>query len=411
MRSLIALCILLFSTALLDAQTRRMAAPHTGRTYTGIDLSSTAWPLLQKAEREISALNFDAAFFTFENVVAQYPNSAEALIFRAKFKTLIGMTTEADLDFQLARRINPYVSDLYGYSDNRGVLNLLAYEPENAILQLSSFQKLNYYYDFLDKSIQANELSKEASQLLGELIEQIEQDDLDKATESVSNLLTQYPVTAFAYDLKGLIFAKQNQPEAAIEAFSKAIEIDPKHALAWYNLGVVKYQLADFTAAKKSLDTAIALEGDLTKAYFVRAEVLKAMGDKESALADYNTIIDQKGAIYPEALLNRGLTKKMIGSYASALTDFNKVMEEFPNDAGLHKNRGNLYLLLGLVPKAVDDYTKAIQLNGEDADAYYNRSIAYLLLLDHISGCADLETSIAKGHLKAKDMLEYVCPN
>ncbi len=139
--------------------------------------------------------------------------------------------------------------------------------------------------------------------------------------------------------------------------------------------------------------------------------VLKTIGDREKAIADYSTIIDQKGSIYPEAFLNRGLTKKMIGSYASALTDFNKGIQEFPNNAELYKNRGNLYLLLDLVPKAVDDYTKAIQLKSDYADAYYNRGIAYLLLLDHVSGCADLETSIERGHTKAKDVQRYLCPN
>ena len=411
MRVVIILCILFFSTALLEAQTRNMSSQQMGRTYTAENLTSTPWPLLRKAEQEMSMLDFEEAFFTLESAVAQYPNSAEALILRAKIKTMLGMETEARTDFDLARRINPYVSDLYGYSDNRGVLNLLVYEPEKALLELSSYQKLNYYYDILDKTIQANELLEKEAQLLGQLIEQIEVENLDLAMETVSVLLKDYSDKAITYDLEGLVFSKQNQTEAAIKAFSKAIELDPNYALSWYNLGILKYQQKDMAGAKVCFDKAIVLKETLTKAYFGRAMVLKAMGDRESALADYNTIIAQKGTIYPQALLNRGLTKKMIGSYAGALTDFNKGIERFPNDAELYKNRGNLYLLLDLIPKAIDDYTKAIQLKNDYADAYYNRGIAYLLLLDYISGCADLDTSIEKGHVKAKDMRTYLCPD
>lgn len=411
MRTLVVFCLLLISYSLLEAQSRRMANPQTGRTYTAENLANTPWPLLQQAEQQWRALNLQEALLTFESVVAQHPNSAEALILRAKFKYKIGMEAEADLDFQQAQRINPYVANLYGFSDNRGVLSLIAYEPENAIIKLSDFKKLNYYYEYLDRTMATDGHMAEEAPVLEKLIDQIEQEEFDGAQEMISQLQVKYPNSAIVHDLEGLALMQQNQLEAAETAFSKAIEVGPDFAISWYNMGALKHQKGYLNQAKYYLDKAVELDGTLTKAYFERARILRKLGDKESALADYDTIISQKGAIYPEALLNRGLTKKMIGSYADALADINKVIEAFPDAPELYKNRGNLYLLLDLLPKAIDDYTQAIQLDREYTDAYYNRALAHFLSLDHISGCADLDASSEGGHEIAQDMKRYFCQN
>jgi len=409
MKTFYVLCLLLISTCFLHAQTRGMADPHMGRTYTTESVASTPWPLLQRAERQMRALDFEEAFFTYESAVAQFPNSAEVLVMRGRYKTMMGMQEEANMDFERAKRINSYAADLFGYTDNRGMLNLLAHEPESAILQLSSFQKLNYYYEFLDGKATTSGFTIEELSLLEQLIEQIDREDLATAQQTTSKLLATYPLNVAAYDLQGLIYLRENKLDAAVEAFSNAIEKDPSYAIAWYNLGAAKHQLGELEAARSYLSKAIELEPDLTKAYFERAKVLKELGDKESAIADYDSIIAKKGAIYPEALLNRALTKKMMGTYASALSDLNRVIKEFPNNPALYKNRGNLYLLLNMPPVAIDDFTKAIELRNEYADAYLNRGIAHLQMFDRISGCADLEKSSELGHAKAQDMKSYFC--
>jgi tetratricopeptide (TPR) repeat protein len=46
------------------------------------------------------------------------------------------------------------------------------------------------------------------------------------------------PKNAPAYYNLGVALGRKNQPDAAIAAFSKALEIDPKNAPAYYNLGV-----------------------------------------------------------------------------------------------------------------------------------------------------------------------------
>jgi len=381
------------------------------RTFAVENEKSTIQPLLIEAERQFRAMDFEGTFLTLENAVAQNPNSAEALLLRARFKKIIGMETEADRDQMMANRINPYAANLYGYNGKRGLLNLIALQPAEAVQGLSTYQKLKYYYQALDRKTNADEIGIDKFEQLEVVIMYIESDQLVQALNTIDQVLAEFPKSAIAYDLRGNILKKQGKSEAAIDAFLRAVKIDSEFAIAWYNLGVMEKDLENYQNAKTYLDRAIELQSDLTKAYFARAVLHKKMGDKESALNDYNRIIEMNGDSYMEAFLNRGLTKKMLGDYNGAFADLNQVIDEFPNNAELRKNRGNLHLLFGLNQKAIQDYSEAIRINGDYAEAYFNRGLAFFLIYDKVSGCADLDQSIKLGYEKAAEIKTYFCTN
>lgn len=393
----------------LFSQTLRMTNTETARTYAAENNGQTVQPLLQKADRQFRFLDFEESLFTLDNAVALNPNSPEALLLRARVRKIVGRETEAKSDLSLANRINPYVANLHGYYGNGGLLKILSIEPELAVEKLSTYQKLDYYYQALDnRMIRGNDQDKEL-EIIGEIIQEIEMKNLNEAMNLINDALANTPISAVAYDLKGLVLKKQNKPEEAIAAFSKAVEIEPNFAIAWYNLGQIERSQNNFEIAKAHLDKAIELQDDLTKAYFERALLYKQIGQKEKALADYNTIIEKRGNTYLEAYLNRGLTKKMLGDYNGALADLNKIMDEFPENAEIRKNRGNLHLLFGLNRQAIDDYTDAIRLDVDYAEAYYNRGLAFFLIYDKISGCADLEKSAELGYEEAEETRSYFC--
>jgi tetratricopeptide (TPR) repeat protein len=404
MRYLIITILIFISLPTLFAQTRRMNNTATGQSFTSENQSRTVQPLLQQAEQQFRAMDYEATFFTLENAVAQNPNSPEALLLRAKFKKIVGMTMEAEEDLRIANRINPMAASLYGYNGSAGLLKILSMQPEEAVQELSTFQKLTYYYQALDDKILDDKNKDAEIQIIGEVIEEIEADNLEGALEMVNKVLIEFPNSAITYDLKGLILKKQGK-----YAFSKAVSVEPDFAIGWYNLGRIERSLNHFKMAKIYLDRSINLQSDLTKAYFERALLFKQIGEKEKALDDYNTIIKMKGDTYMEAFSNRGLTKKMLGDYGGALADLNQVIEEFPQNAELRKNRGNLNLLFGLHRKAIDDYTQAIALNDNYAEAHYNRALAFFLIYDKISGCVDLDKSIDLGYEMAVKTRDYFC--
>lgn len=408
MRQLIILCLVLFVVNSHFAQTSRMNNSQVARTYTVEHQGQTNLTLLQEAERNYRSFQFEGTLFAIENAVAQNPYSAEALIMRARFKKRVGMISEAEADMEMARRINPYIADLYGYDGNSGLLKLLYFQPEKSIQSLSSFQKNNYYFYVLDnKRIEVE--GEEEVLLLESVIEDIETENFQEALNTLETTISRFPQSAISYDLKGSILMQQEKYTLAVENFSKAVTLEPDFAIAWFNFGQVERKMGNLKTAKSYLDKAIDLQEDLTKAYFERASVLKAMGDKESALEDYNTIIDLKGNTYMEAFLNRGLTRKMLGDYGGALSDLNKALKEYPDNPELLKNRGNIQMLFGLHRKAIDDYTVAIQQDATYAEAYYNRALAHFLIFDTISGCADLEKSAELGFENAVEAQIYFC--
>jgi tetratricopeptide (TPR) repeat protein len=404
------IAILIFiSQATFFAQTRRMNNVEASQSYTSENQTRTVQPLLLKAEQQFRAFDYEGTFFTLESAVAQNPNSAEALLLRAKFKRIVGMTMEAEEDLRKANRINPLAANLYGYNGNSGLLQLLSLKPEQAVQELNTFQKLTYYYQALDNKILDGENKDVEIQLIGQVIEKIESDRLSEALEIINQVLTEFPKSAISYDLKGMILKKQGKFSDSVDAFSKAVVVEPKFAIAWYNLGRIERSLNHFDQAKTYLDRAIELQSDLTKAYFERALLFKQIGENEKALSDYNTIIKMKGDTYMEAFSNRGLTKKAIGDYGGALADLNQAIEEFPQNAELFKNRGNLQFLFGLHRKAIDDYTQAIALDNNYAEAYYNRALAFIVIYDKISGCMNLDKSIELGYEIASKTKSYFC--
>ncbi|MFK8006982.1 MAG: tetratricopeptide repeat protein [Saprospiraceae bacterium] len=409
MRYLIITILIFMSYSTFFGQTRRMNNIAAGQSYTSENQNRTVQPLLQKAEQQFRALDYEGTFFTLENAVAQNPNSAEALLLRAKFKKMVGMNMEAEEDLRMANRINPQAANLYGYNGSGGLLKILSMQPQEAVQGLSTFQKLTYYYQALDNKI-LDDKNKDAEILIiGKVIEEIETDRLEDALEMVNKALKEFPKSAITYDLKGFILKKQGKFDDAVDAFTKAVTVEPDFAIGWYNLGRIERSLNHFEKAKTYLDKSIELQSDLTKAYFERALLFKQIGEKEKALDDYNTIIKMKGDTYMEAFSNRGLTKKMLGDYGGALADLNQAIEEFPQNAELRKNRGNLNLLFGLHRKAIDDYTQAITLDENYAEAYYNRALAFFLIYDKISGCTDLDKSINLGYEMATKTRDYFC--
>ena len=409
MRYITTILFILLATTIAFTQTRRMNTTLHSRSYTLETQNRSTLLLLQEAERKFRALDYDGTFLTLENAVAQAPYSPDALLMRARFRNIVGMQTEAEMDVRLANKINPLAADLYGYYGNKGLLKILSIEPENALTGLTTLQKLNYYYQALDNKMMEDNNEELLIIRLETIVEDIESNYLIEAENSINEILENNQQSAIAYDLKGVVLYKQGNFEDAADAFSKAVTLEPNFAIAWYNFAQTEKSLGHLEKAKRYLDRAIELQEDLAKAYFERALVLKKMGEKEKALIDYNKVIEMKGDSYMEAYLNRGLTKKMLGDYGGALADFNKVIDEFPRNAELRKNRGNLHLLFGLPQKAIEDYSKAIELNSDYAEAYYNRAMAFYLIFDKISGCSDLQNSIDLGYEKAVEAKKYFC--
>ncbi len=383
--------------------------PYEGKSLSNETFATDNYFYIRNSYLNQQLFDFEEAYFSMENAVAQRPQSAKVLLQRAIFKKRFGMITEAEADLRLANLMNPYAADLYGYHGPSSILNVIEFQPEQAVVGLSNYQRVGYYYGFLDKQYGKSGVMVDELVFMEEIIQLMEEERFSEALAILENDFEENQYAFIAFDLKGVIFTKQKKFEQAAHAFSQSVKLQPDFAIAWYNFSRLEKERGNKEIAKTYLDKSIQLEEYLTKAYFDRALLRKELADKEGAMEDYNKVIELNADDYLEAFLNRGLTKSMLGDFNGALVDLNKAIEEFPDNPALYKNRANIYLLFGYNQKAIADYSKAIQLDPFFAEAYFNRGLTHLKEFDMRSGCRDLQKSQDLGIERAFDKLRYFC--
>lgn len=105
-----------------------------------------------------------------------------------------------------------------------------------------------------------------------------------------SDIIDIDPDHAMSYYNRGSIFNNMGLYEKALADLTKTIELTPEYASAYNNRGLVYYKLDEYDKAIADYDQAIELE-DSAVSYFNRANAYYALGDKENALIDFNQFL------------------------------------------------------------------------------------------------------------------------
>jgi len=168
--------------------------------------------------------------------------------------------------------------------------------------------------------------------------------------------------------------------EDAIAAYHKAVEINPKYAIAHGDLGDVYRDLGRYEDAIAAYQKAIELDPKYMYAYSVLADLYTDIGEFEKAYevcAKASTIDPENywlGFILGNVHADQGKFAKAIESYEAAI-------EMNPPILGpIYNNIGEVYSLMGQCDKAVEWYKKACEHNS--THAYTGLGYAYLVLGD-----------------------------
>ncbi len=110
----------------------------------------------------------------------------------------------------------------------------------------------------LEREVAANPNNGEAWTQLGHLY--FDSNQPQKAINAYSRSLAINPDNADVLTDLGVMYRNNNEPQKAIESFDKAIAVDPKHETARFNKGVVLLNdLKDKEGAIKSWEELVAL--------------------------------------------------------------------------------------------------------------------------------------------------------
>ncbi len=111
--------------ATLQAQVFRNTAPLENRRY-----GSFINEHIVRGDRHMARGEFEQALIAYDVAIMQNPGFAESYMKRALAKLRLGDAQSAALDQQQALRLNPYVTDLYGYGDPMRKTRVMVFDQD-----------------------------------------------------------------------------------------------------------------------------------------------------------------------------------------------------------------------------------------------------------------------------------------
>lgn len=227
---------------------------------------------------------------------------------------------------------------------------------------------------------------------------------------------------AKSYFQRGLLRRESGDPKGAIADFTRVIAIErPRSAEAYFQRGRAQFERyssekrpADLRAAERDYSRAIEINRRHAKAYRARGQARHAQGSPRNAVEDLDQAIDLN-PLDAEALASRGKAYKALGKHVKAAKDFQAALKLDPtlvgrlapgiqayvkqslahakayaaNVRGADRNR------VGDTDGAIKEFTKAIELDPRFAAAYLNRGGAWKKKGEHAKAAQDFRDGLA----------------
>ncbi|MDJ0534502.1 MAG: tetratricopeptide repeat protein [Xenococcaceae cyanobacterium MO_207.B15] len=196
-----------------------------------------------------------------------------------------------------------------------------------------------------------------------------------------------------AYYAMGAALYSQKNYEQAVSALKQAIEINPSPYYYWRYLGLSYGFLENYAEARTAYDTAISKNPEDFVLYVQRGYLLDESSDYQGAIDSYNQAIKLKDD-HPWVYNNRGFVYYQLKEYDRAIADYNQAIEINTQYTQAYNNRGVAYHELKQPEPAIANYNQAIEINPQFADAYNNRGVLYSDLKQYETAIADLTKAI-----------------
>ena len=169
---------------------------------------------------------------------------------------------------------------------------------------------------------------------------------------------------AIHYFNSAVSFYNQRETSRAIQAYQKAIELNPASIEAYNNLGIIYQEMGDFGRAVEAYQKAIEINPQYEKAYNNLGILLFLKGRLEEATEAFQKAL----AINPnnvESLINLGVLFRKQGQSEKGIESYQRALAINPFQGETHYNIGLLYEEMENVELAVDHYQKFIQLSSK----------------------------------------------
>jgi tetratricopeptide (TPR) repeat protein len=190
-------------------------------------------------------------------------------------------------------------------------------------------------------------------------------------------------------NLGGIHFHRQDWT-AALDAYGKALRLDPKLLAALYNQGYIHFQEGRDEEARKAYLGALELDDDLPLAYFHLGQIQQRRGQPGQAVEYLSKALPRLDeAMKTEAHLTLARAQRALGETAAAMASYRHVVEADPQRAPALVELGRLLRLDGDAEAARELLERAKLLSGDDDNIALE-----LALLARSSGEIDREEAL-----------------
>jgi len=107
----------------------------------------------------------------------------------------------------------------------------------------------------------------------------------DDALQAFEKAITLDPFCADNLNSKGIILNQLGRYREAIEYFDQAIDLDPCSAAYWSNKAEALYELGDYQNAADACDVSIAMNPRSANAWYIKGQILKTVAKAAFARA------------------------------------------------------------------------------------------------------------------------------
>lgn len=254
--------------------------------------------------------DFPAAIAAFSQAIKLNPKDTDAYAERGNVRVQSGDLKGAIADYDKSLSLQP--SDIYAYM-GRAFTHLKLQNKQSAIADVNQAINIapNYAYPYLILGVtyytfgdtpQAINNIKKASELFAaqgnlakaygsEALAFTVSNNYPAAINSYTKAIQVNPKDAGMYDLRGDAYAANGDAQKALADYNQAININPNHANAYGSRGKILFLKKDFQKALTDLNQSLRLDPSQDQSYFFRALIRIKEKDEPGAIADIKKAI------------------------------------------------------------------------------------------------------------------------
>ena len=174
----------------------------------------------------------------------------------------------------------------------------------------------------------------------------------------------------------GKFHRQQENPSAALEAYKRALDVDPTNVNRWLSVGGILRESGQSKDAIEHFHRAAELRPDQAVPYMNLGAAYSDMGQFGKAI-EYTTRAIELEPNLATAHANLGQMYNRIGKHNKAISALEKAAELSPNHAGIHAYLGTTYREAGQSAMAIRHFEKAVALRPHHTRTLMNLAIAY----------------------------------